>query len=358
MHGSDPSALSRRIFLRTAAGAVAALPCASSLAAYGLADDEGPIITGTPDHTYRVQHDWLKPAKGVVFGDTHGLAQDSNGRIYVSHTVHPSSETKHAIAVFERDGTFVGSWGEQFAGGGHGLDLRKEGDAEYLYHCDVNRKKLAKTTLDGKVLWEVGAPTAARYRDTACYAGENEWNPTNVAFAPDGDIFVGDGYGKSFVHRFSKDGEWKATIAGPGSGKGEVSCPHGLWVDKRSPLSKEPILAVADRSNRRIQYLSFEGAHLGFVTEGMRQPCHFKTHDDRLLVPDLSSVVTILDGDNKVLVHLGDGHPTNLRDAPREKFLPGAFIHPHTAIWHEDGSIIVAEWVPIGRITRLVPTKI
>jgi hypothetical protein len=344
------SGVSRRLFVRTAVGALAALP-ASALAAR-LADE--PLLTGSGDHQYRVEHDWLKPPSGYAWGDTHGLAQDSAGRIYVSHTVHSSSERKDAILVFHRDGTFFTSWGERFAGGGHGLDVRAEGSEEFLYHCDVNRRRLAKTKLDGTLLWEVGAPTQAKLGQTNCYANENEWNPTNVAFAPDGDLFVGDGYGKSFLHRFSKDGEWKATIAGPGAEKGQVSCPHGLWLDSRG---SEPTLAVADRANRRIQYFSLDGAHIRFVTAGMRQPCHFKTRGELLLVPDLSSVVTILDKDNQVVAHLGDGDPTNLRDAPRERFIPGKFVHPHTAIWLDDGSILVAEWVPIGRITRLVRAK-
>jgi hypothetical protein len=263
---------------------------------------------------------------------------------------------KHAIVVFDAKGTFVTSFGESLAGGGHGLDVRAEGASEFLYHCDVNRRRVLKTTLDGKHVWEIGAPTKATFAGANCYANENDWNPTNVAFHPSGDFYLGDGYGKSFVHRFTKDGEWVTTLAGPGNGKGEVSCPHGLWLDERGTAgTREPLLAVADRSNRRIQYFTLDGKHHAFVTDGMRQPCHFKTRGEQLLVPDLSSVVTILDRDNKVVTHLGDGDPTNLRDQPREKFIPGKFVHPHTAIWLADGSILVAEWVPIGRITRLVP---
>jgi len=70
-------------------------------------------------------------------------------------------------------------------------------------------------------------------------------------------------------------------------------------------------------------------------------------------VPDLESVVTIVDGQNKPVVHLCDGHPSNLRGAPRDKFIPGKFVHPHDAIWLANGDILVAEWVPIGRVTLL-----
>ncbi|MFX4997814.1 hypothetical protein ABTC24_19415, partial [Acinetobacter baumannii] len=78
-----------------------------------------------------------------------------------SHTVHPDSPKKHAIVVFDHDGRFITSWGERFAGGGHGLDLRKEGEQEFLYHCDTAHRQVVKTTLDGKVVWEMGAPSEA-----------------------------------------------------------------------------------------------------------------------------------------------------------------------------------------------------
>jgi hypothetical protein len=51
---------------------------------------------------------------------------------------------------------------------------------------------------------------------------------------------------------------------------------------------------------------------------------------------------------------LGDGNPTNLRGAARKDFIPGKFVHPHSATFLSDGSILVVEWVPIGRVTRLV----
>ncbi len=55
----------------------------------------------------------------------------------------------------------------------------------------------------------------------------------------------------------------------------------------------------------------------------------------------------------RVAAHLGDGHPSNLRGAPREQFIPGKLIHPHDAMFLRNGDILVAEWVPIGRITLI-----
>jgi hypothetical protein len=85
----------------------------------------------------------------------------------------------------------------------------------------------------------------------------------------------------------------------------------------------------------------------------MRLPCHFAIRKGELLVPDLDSVITILDDKNRVVAQLGDGAPSGLRGKPRTEFLAGKFIHPHDAIFLRNGDILVAEWVPIGRVTLL-----
>ncbi|GMU38685.1 MAG: hypothetical protein AMXMBFR22_28760 [Phycisphaerae bacterium] len=300
---------------------------------------------GAEPHVYEARHDWLTPPAGLKWGDTHGVCQDSQGRIYIGHTVHPDSERADAIAVFDPEGKFITSWGAAFRGGAHGLDVRREGADEFLYHCDIHRRLVVKTSLDGEVLWEKGFP-----KESGKYEKAEQYCPTNVAFAPNGDFYVGDGYGSAYIHQYTLKGEYVRTIGEPGAGPGQLNCPHGLWVDERGGGAR---LVVADRGNRRLQTFSLDGKHLGFVTEGMRMPCHFKIRGELMLIPDLESVVTLVDRENKVVAHLGDGHPSQLRGAAREQFLPGKFIHPHSATFLATGDILVVEWVPIGRVTLL-----
>jgi len=303
-----------------------------------------PII-GTGEHTYECFHDWLVPPSNIVWGDTHGLAVDRRGHLYVSHTVGPTSQSPDAILEFDPDGKFVRSWGAEFKGGGHGLDLRREDGVEFLYHCDIAHRKVVKTTLTGEKIWEKGVPT-----ESGVYPSEDKWCPTNVAFHPEGDLYVGDGYGSSYIHRYTKNGDYKGIVVKPGTEAGFVQTPHGLWVDTRG---KEPKLVVADRGNHRLQEFTLDGQHISLITEGMRQPCHIHYNHGLALVPDLDSIVTILGPDNKVVAGLGDGAPEDLRNAPREKFHPGKFVHPHAAIWMNKKDILVVEWVPIGRVTKL-----
>ena len=341
--------VSRRQFLYQT-GATAAAVTLGKLSSFGATPKSmAPIILGSGSHKYECIHDWLTPPDNIKYGDTHGVVQDAKGHIYVAHTVNSASKCDDAIVVYDQHGKFIKSWGSQFKGGAHGIDIRKEGHQEFIYHCDVAHSKVTKTTLDGEVVWVKGTP-----EEPGVYKTGAPFVPTNVAFSPDGGFYISDGYGSSWIHQYDKNANWVRTFGGRGSEAGKVNCPHGLWLDDRG---HEPMLAVADRSNRRIQYFSLDGKHISFVTEGMRQPCHFHLRHGEMLVPDLDSVITLLDKDNKVIVQLGDGdfdgHQKDLRDAARDQFIPGKFIHPHDATFLHNGDILVSEWVPIGRVTLL-----
>jgi len=341
--------VTRRQFIQQTGTAAAALTL-SRIPGFASTMRQGqPIILGSGSHKYECHHDWLTPPENIKFGDTHGVIQDAKGHIYVAHTVHPSSPSDDAVVVYDQHGKFIKSWGARFKGGAHGIDIRKEGHQEFLYHCDTAHREVVKTTLDGEVVWVKGVP-----QEPGVYNDKNAFVPTNVAFNPDGGFYISDGYGSSWIHQYDAKANWIRTFGGRGSEPGKVDCPHGLWVDGRG---HEPKLAVADRSNRRIQYFSLDGKHIGFVKDGVRLPCNFHFRHDEMLMPDLDSVVTLLDKDNKVITMLGDGdfdgHQKDLRGAARDQFIPGKFIHPHDAIYLHNGDILVSEWVPIGRVTLL-----
>jgi hypothetical protein len=310
-------------------------------------------VVGSGAHTFECVHDWLVPPEGLVWGDTHGLAQDQQGHIYVAHTVNKSSMRGEAVVVYDSLGRFLRAFGEEFRGGAHGLGLRREDGQEVLYHCDINRCNIVKTDLAGKVLWTHGYP-----REDSFYSEKPiDFVPTNVAFAPNGDFFVGDGYGSHRVLRFSRTGKFQGEVGRPGHGDGEFNTPHGLFVDTRG---KDPILVVADRGNRRLQTFSLAGEHLRTLQDEshLRMPCHFHTRGEWMVCPDLDSQVCILDSEYNVVAQLGDGRASNgevgsRRAQSRNEFTPGQFITPHASIFLQNGDILVAEWLPIGRITLL-----
>ena len=335
----------RRSFLQTlgvfALGATVPFHIRASDSVYG----RNPIV-GAGDHQYEVIHDWAQLPADYVWGNTHGVVEDSQGRIIIKHTVGKGSRCEDAIVVFDADGKFVTSWGKEFKGGAHGLHLVREGREEFLILCDPNRHLVIKTTLSGKEIFRLGFPEAADF-----YRGAGEFRPTNVAVAPDGTLFVADGYGKSFVHIYERNGSYRKSFGGSGKEAGKLSCPHGLMVDLRGST---PQLVVADRGNRRLQYFTLEGEHVGFVREELRAPCHFDQRGGMLLIPDLESRITLFNAHNQLIAHLGDGgHYNGIRDKARDKFTPGKFVAPHGAAFDHAGNIFVAEWVEVGRVSKL-----
>jgi len=345
--------MSRRTFIaKTTVAAAAATVPTFFVRAADKAGTANPVV-GAGEHTYECVHDWLVPPDGLLWGDTHGLCQDSEGNIYLAHTVNKASMRSEAVVVYDSSGKFIRAFGEEFRGGAHGLNMRREDGTDYLYHCDINRCKIEKTTLAGEVVWQHGYPR----EDPAYGAAPINFVPTNVALAPDGDFFVGDGYGSSRVLHFSASGTYLGEVGGPGQGDGQFATPHGMWIDTRGT---DPVLLVADRGNGRVQTFSLDGKHLRTVKDDahLRMPCHFHVRGDLMVCPDLDSQVCLLDRDYKVLAQLGDGQALNgkvgsRRDQARGQFTPGRFITPHAAIFLGNGDILVAEWLPIVRITLL-----
>ena len=319
-------------------------------------------ITGTGEHTYEMLHDFLRVPDKIRFGNTHGIVVDAAGRIIVCHTVHKSSESPDAIAIFDAEGNFIKSWGAEMRGGAHGLTIRREGNTEFLYHCDNVRGYVRKTTLDGEVVWVLHAPAMA-----GVYAKASEYKPSNLAFAPNGDFYVADGYGKFYIHHYDARTRWVRTFGGTRAlmdlnkdvetAAGTTIWPHAIAVD---PRGKAPLLVVGERgANARLQYFTLDGKPLHTVKDGVRWPSTFEFRNGVMLMPDLKAVVTLLDASNRLIMHLGDGRQADgktyegLRTQERAAFPVGRFIAPHGACFDAQGNILVAEWVEVGRVTKL-----
>ncbi len=208
---------------------------------------------------------------------------------------------------------------------------------------------VVKTTLDGEHVWKIGYPEeAAPY-----HAEKIKYSPTNVAIAPNGDVYVGDGYGSSYINQYDSNAKYIRTFGGKGKEKGQLDCPHGLTVDLRGTT---PNLTVADRSNKRLQRFTLAGEHMDFV-DNMNALCHFGFYKNGdVVIPDLFARVTVLDKDNRVAVILGDDSTSQYRKTrtmDRTAFTPGRFVCPHGACFDHAGNIFVVEWVEVGRVSKL-----
>lgn len=373
---------SRRRLLGAGLAAAAGAAVINGFPAILRAEDKSgtkPLIVGSGDHTYEWQDNWAKLPDGKKFGNTHAVCEVEDGRIFI----HNTSSTGDATAIFDPNGKFIGSWGKEFAGGAHGMDLRKENGTEYLYLAPTGMHKAFKTTLTGEVVLTLDYPKDAKNdKGELCYheaeakgkdgkttkkTAEAGYVPTFTAFGPNGDFYITDGYGLGYIHRYNIKGEYVSTFGGKGDADNKTACPHGIYCDTRDP--NKPMIVVADREHHRLQYFTLDGKldHLvtnqtpdektGKSDDGMlRRPCHFSQRGTEMVIPDLRGRVTVLDKDNKAIVQLGD-NPNAAQRAnnrvPVADTKPGFFCTPHGATFDRAGNIYVAEWLPYGRVTKL-----
>lgn len=188
--------------------------------------------------TYRVDPNWPRKPLRFPFDALSGLAVDKDDQVYVfTRTVPP-------VQVFDREGHFLRSWGDEHIGMAHHIKIGPDGN---VWLADIGHHQVMKFTPEGKLLFALGTKDAA---------GEDEDHfnqPTDMAITPAGDIFVTDGYGNNRVVHFDKNGRYVKSWGKLGVAPGEFSLPHAIAVDSKGRLY------VADRNNVRIQVFDQSG---------------------------------------------------------------------------------------------------
>ncbi len=192
---------------------------------------------------------------GWKFGRVSAVAVDRTGNVYVFHRGNKAD----SIVVFSPQGKYLRSWGKGLFANPHGIRIAKDGN---VWVTDTNLHMVMEFTPEGKLLRTWG--TKGKPGTTP----DTFNRPTDVAFLPNGDFFVTDGYGNSRVVKFSKDGKYLMEWGKRGTGPGEFDLPHAIVIDSRQNLY------VSDRENNRIQIFDANGkflrqwTHLG-ATQGI-----------------------------------------------------------------------------------------
>lgn len=360
MKKSRSRSLSRRQFLSAAAGTVALAASKSYLIA---GETTKPLVVGEGEHQFEVVHDWPQLPDKYTWQTTHNVAVDKSGCVYVIHEGRENLKDHPSIFVFDPEGKFIRAFGNQFQGGGHGIEIREEGGQEFLYVCAYQQvKSFAKMDLKGETVWQQYAPMqSGKYapdedKKPMKVWGRDRFMPTNFAFLDDGGFLLVDGYGAFVVHRYDKDAMWVSCFGGGGKGEGTFNTPHGIWIDKRA--GRTPSIVVCDRANHALQYFTLEGKYIETL-KGYGLPANVETWKNLMVVPELHARVTLLNEKNEVVARLGDdvarvtGKDGGGIRGDKTRWQAGKFVHPHDACFGHDGSIFVAEWVGTGRISKL-----
>jgi len=241
-----------------------------------MSDERYTVILG--DRRYAIHRKWAKPARG--FGFLSDLMVDHEGRVHVAQR-----GTDQPVVVFDRDGREIGSWGEGTLAEPHYINATPDGG---MLVADRDVHQVLRFDSNGTVVQALG-----RRHWPALDAPFN--HPTAAAQAPDGEIFVSDGYGNSHVHRFAADGRLIRTWGGRGHGPGAFTTPHAIAVDKLGRV------LVADRENNRIQVFDREG---NFLAEwgDLYHPMQIWIDDrDLVFVTDQIPRISLLTLDGKLV---------------------------------------------------------
>ncbi len=266
------------------------------------------------------------------------MVLDKVGRIYMT-----TDDTRNNILVFSKDGDVLGSWGHEYPGA-HGLTLHDENGEEFLYITDYERNQVIKTQLDGRVVQTFDWPA-----DTGHYAGKNEFHPTETAIAPNGDVFVADGYGKDYVVRYGPKGELKHIFGGPTFLKNA----HGIALDNRD--KNAPCWLVSSRAENMLKRFSLDGNLLESIALPGAYICrpvvsgenvYFAVLISQLPWDSGTGFVCILDKNNRVVSAPAASTPRYEKNGLLKPLYQTirAFKHPHDVLVDADENIYVAQW--------------
>ncbi len=201
-----------------------------------------------PDLGYRPVPDIFKLPQGMNFGPCSSVAVTSKGNVLVFN------RGAHALMEFDRTGKYLRSLAQGVFTLPHGLRVDAE---DNIWATDTGAHFVVKMSPKGRIQMVLGVRGAAREWHPAGHLRCFD-EPNDVAFGPDGEIYVSQGHGKgeSRVHKFAPDGEFIKTWGGDGAAAGQFNQPHSIITDAKGNLH------VADRSNQRIQVFDAEGTYL------------------------------------------------------------------------------------------------
>jgi hypothetical protein len=322
---------------------------AQAIAVMAIAQEKPqPVRMGCGLMTFDTVPGWGLSADGKsVLGPTHGaVAIDKAGNIYTS--------ADKGVVVFSPDGQVLRSFlGDKYSQL-HDMKLRAEDGGEFIYGARNNVGEGIKFNAEtGEIVLKLPFPKE-------CGLELPTFKPTAIAVAPNGDIFLADGYASDYIFKFDKTGKYLMHFGKKGNDLREFNTAHGMTLDTRYD---PPRLLICDRNHEpkgRLLHYDLDGNFIAEVVMGLGMPTSASVQGDYVSVPDLHGRVVVLDKSNTIIAVLGHNSDPATRmnfKVPQEKWVEGIFTAAHGSCWDESGNLYVQDWNVAGRLTKLARVK-
>jgi hypothetical protein len=223
---------------------------------------------------------WWKDAPNhdevYTWGQASGVVADGPNRILVGFTgdrARPGAErvptlSRNLVVGFNANGDIIENWTQwdTLIGFPHQLYISPYDPEKHIWIVDRGggeydaHEQILKFTNDGKQLvMQLRDPAPVmdeeEQRAMTDRLGPYDWGQAAVlAFFPNGDFIVGDGYQNGRIVRFNAQGEFISQFGRPGkNGPGQFDLIHGVAIDRQNRIF------VSDRDNDRIQIFTENG---------------------------------------------------------------------------------------------------
>lgn len=307
-----------------------------------------PVRMGSGSLTFETVPAWGLGSDGrSVLGSTHGgVVVDKQGNIYTSANI--------GVFVFSPDGKVIRRFlGDEYTSM-HDIEIRQEADGEYIYGARNNSREGVKFHA------ETGAITLKLPYPEESGLGLKDFKPTAITVAPNGDIYLSDGYASNHIFIFDSNGKYKKHFGQKGNDLKQFNTAHGMTLDTRYD---PPRLLICDRNHQpkgRLLHYDLDGNYIDEVITGLGMPTSVAVQGDYVSVPDLMGRLVILDKSNTIVAVLGhnpDAAAGRNFNIPQDQWVEGVFSGTHGSYWDNDGNLYVQDWNVSGRLIKLVRVR-
>ena len=308
------------------------------------------LIMPISAHEYKHHDKWLTPPSDLKhIGNSHGeVALDKSGRIYIS-----VYEGKHSgVQVYNSEGKYLHNV-KNAPTDLHGFLIREEQGKEYIYGAQLYSESVVKMTIDGEIVLKIEKnkiPTKYHKKK-----GKRNLTLSSVAVGPEGDIYVVDGYGLDYIHRFDKTGKYLSTFGGRND-KYKLSNCHKIYIDKRYNPAR---LLCTNRNKGTLVHMSLDGEMIGVHASNLRKPSAVDFYKGQLAVAEINGRLSILDENGKLIKTLSfnDAKYNGNKTKP-ESWKSGIVTSPHGIAFDKNGNLILTEYSLYGRVLRFDRSEI